>query len=263
MSLDRRLEGRVALVTGAASGNGRAIALRYAREGACVVCADIREDPDTTTREDVGEPTNELASREGGRATFVRCDVTSGADVEAALGVAFELYGRLDVVVANAGINLGVYDLTEEPVEVYERIVAVNQTGVWWTCKEAARRLVSQGEGGRIVVIASVASLVGLPSGVAYNASKGAVLQLVRTLAPQLAGHDITVNAVCPGYVRTAMTRETQTTSALYDRAVAAHPLGRLGEPEDVAGAAFYLASDDARWVTGIALPVDGGYTCV
>ena len=97
----------------------------------------------------------------------------------------------------------------------------------------------------------------------AYNSSKGAVVQLVRTLALQLAPHGITVNAICPGWVRTAMTTDTQNDPALNERALALHPLGRLGEPEDVAGAAFFLASDDAAWVTGIALPVDGGYTCV
>jgi NAD(P)-dependent dehydrogenase (short-subunit alcohol dehydrogenase family) len=108
-----------------------------------------------------------------------------------------------------------------------------------------------------------VASLVGVPAGVAYNSSKGAVLQLVRTLAAQLAPHGITVNAICPGWIRTAMTTDTQHDPERYARVLAAHPLGRLGEPEDVAGAAFFLASDDAAWVTGIALPVDGGYTCV
>ena len=129
----------------------------------------------------------------------------------------------------------------------------------------AGRRQASgrQGEGGRIVVVASVASLVGTPSGVAYNASKGAVLQLVRTLAPQLARHAVTVNAICPGYVRTAMTRETQATPELSERAVAAHPLGRSGSPRTSPAPRTILASDDAGWVTGIALPVDGGYTCV
>ncbi len=260
---DRRLDGKVALVTGAASGNGRAIALRYAREGAAVVCADIREDPDSVGGGGSDARTHDLIERSGGRAAYVRCDVTDGGAVAGAFERVFELYGRLDVVVANAGVNLGVYDLTDEPFEVYERTVAINQTGVWWTCREAARRLIDQAEGGRIVVIASVASLVGSPSGIAYNASKGAVVQLARTLAPQLAAHGITVNAICPGYVRTAMTRETQGTPELLDRAVASHPLGRLGEPEDIAGAAFFLASDDASFVTGIALPVDGGYTCV
>jgi NAD(P)-dependent dehydrogenase (short-subunit alcohol dehydrogenase family) len=248
VSLERRLEGKVALVTGAASGNGLAIAERYAREGALVVGADLVE-PAEGVRP--------------GDALFVRCDVTSGADVEAAVAAAVERFGRLDVVVANAGVNLGVHDLIDEPFEQYLRTVEVNQHGVWWTCREAARHMIGQGGGGRIIAVASIASLVGSPSGVAYNATKGAVLQLVRTLAAQLAPHGITVNAICPGFIRTPMTRETQSDPALLARALAAHPLGRLGEPEDVAGACFFLASDDAAWVTGVALPVDGGYTCV
>lgn len=263
MSAERRLDGAVALVTGAASGNGRAIALRYAREGAAVVCADIREDPDVVGDEVDATPTHELIEHAGGRAIHARCDVTSGDEVVAAYERAFEAFGRLDIAVANAGMNFGVFDLADEPFDVYERTIAVNQTGAWWTCREAARRLVAQGTGGRIVVVASIASLVASPSGVAYNVSKGAVLQLVRTLSAQLAPHGITVNAICPGYVRTAMTRETQATPALLERALAAHPLGRLADPDDIAGAAFFLASADAAFVTGIALPVDGGYTAV
>jgi NAD(P)-dependent dehydrogenase (short-subunit alcohol dehydrogenase family) len=261
---DRRLEDKVALVTGAASGNGRAIALRYAREGAAVLIADLRELPDPRGSEaEKDVPTHALIEREGGRAAFVRCDVTVPDDVRAAVDGAVESFGRLDVAVANAGVNLDIHELVDEPFEQYERVVAVNQHGVWWTCKEAARRLVEQGEGGRIVAIASIAGLLGTPTGVAYNSSKGAVVQLVRTLALQLAPHGITVNAICPGWVRTAMTTETQNDPVLIERALALHPLGRLGEPEDVAGVAFFLASDDAAWVTGVALPVDGGYTCV
>jgi glucose 1-dehydrogenase len=247
VSRERRLEGKVALVTGASSGNGRAIALRYAQEGALVVCADLQEAPD---------------GRLPG-ARFVRCDVTRGDDVRAAIHEAVDAFGRLDIAVANAGVNLGVYDLVDEPFEVYERTVEVNQHGVWWTCREAVRQMVEQGEGGRVIVVASIASFVGSPSGVAYNASKGAVLQIVRTLAAEVAPRGILVNAICPGYVRTAMTTETQADPDLLERALAAHPLGRLGEPEDIAGAAFWLASDDAAWVTGIALTVDGGYTAV
>jgi NAD(P)-dependent dehydrogenase (short-subunit alcohol dehydrogenase family) len=261
---DRRLEGKVALVTGAASGNGRAIALRYAREGAAVVVADVRELPDAAGVEDEkGVSTHALIDRDGGRSAFVRCDVTSGEEVRAAVTAAVESFGRLDIAVANAGINLDVLDLVDEPFEQYERVVGVNQHGVWWTCKEAARRLVEQADGGRIIALASIAGLVGTPTGVAYSSSKGAVVQLVRTLALQLAPHGITVNAICPGWVRTAMTTETRNDPVLLERALAAHPLGRVGEAEDVAGAAFFLASDDAAWVTGIALPVDGGYTCV
>lgn len=246
MSLERRLEGRVALVTGASSGNGLAIARRYAREGASVVCADVQALPEV----DAG-------------LTFVHCDVTKGDDVRDAVRAAVDAFGHLDVAVANAGVNLGVFDLTNEPFDVYERTVEINQHGVWWTCRESVRQMTEQGGGGRVIVVASIASLVGSPSGVAYNASKGAVLQIVRTLAAEVAPAGITVNAICPGYVRTPMTAETQGDPELLARALAAHPLGRLGEPEDVAGAAFWLASDDASWVTGIALPVDGGYTAV
>jgi NAD(P)-dependent dehydrogenase (short-subunit alcohol dehydrogenase family) len=261
---DRRLDGKVALVTGAASGNGRAIAIRYAREGAAVLVADVRELPDPRGAEaDKDLSTHALIEREGGRAAFVRCDVTVADDVRAAVDGAVESFGRLDVTVANAGINLDIHDLVDEPFDQYERVVAVNQHGVWWTCREAARCMVERGEGGRIVAIASIAGLLGTPTGVAYNSSKGAVVQLVRTLALQLAPHGITVNAICPGWVRTAMTTETQHDPVLTERALALHPLGRLGEPEDVAGAAFFLASGDAAWVTGVALPVDGGYTCV
>ena len=263
MSQERRLEGRVALVTGASSGNGRAIALRFAREGAAVVCADVRERPSRRGREGT-TPTHVLVERDGGRAVFASCDVTDGGQVQAAVEACVASFGRLDIAVANAGINPLVSDLlTEERFEVYEQTTAVNQDGVWWTCREAARRLIAQGEGGRIVVIASIAGLLGVPAGVAYNASKGAAVQIARTLATQLAPHGITVNAVCPGYVRTGMLRETQDDPEKLAATIARHPLGRLGEPDDVAGAAYFLASDDAAWITGVALPVDGGYTAV
>jgi NAD(P)-dependent dehydrogenase (short-subunit alcohol dehydrogenase family) len=262
VSLERRLEGRVALVTGAASGVGRAIALRYGREGAAVVCADLREAPDPGGY-DAGAPTHEAIAAEDGLASFVRCDVTDGGAVRAAVAAAVEEFGRLDVAVANAGVSLRVYDLVDEPWEDYERTVQVNQHGVWWTCREAVRQMIAQGEGGRVIVVASVAGLVGSPSGVNYNATKGAAVQMVRTLAAQVARHGITVNAICPGYVRTAMNRVLWEDAPRLERVLAAHPAGRLGEPEDVAGAAFFLASGDAGWVTGVALPVDGGYTAV
>jgi NAD(P)-dependent dehydrogenase (short-subunit alcohol dehydrogenase family) len=264
VSAEKRLEGKVALVTGAASGNGRAIALRFAREGASVVCADVRELPLRKGRDPSPRvPTHELAEREGGRAVFASCDVSDGEQVAGAVQSAVDIFGRLDIAVANAGINPAAFDLVDEPWEHYLRTLDVNQHGVWWTFREAARQMIGQGEGGRLVAIASISGLVGVASGTAYNASKGAVVQLVRTIAAQLAPHDITVNAICPGWVRTALTRETQDDPERLAQSVARHPLGRLGEPEDVAGAAFFLASDDASWITGVALPVDGGYTAV
>ena len=201
----------MALVTGAASGNGRAIALRYAREGAAVLVADLRELPTRGVEAEKDVPTHALIERDGG-VLRSRCDVTAPDEVRAAVDAAVESFGRLDVAVANAGINIDIHDLVDEPFEQYARVVNVNQHGVWWTCKEAARRMVEQGEGGRIVAIASIAGLVGTPTGVAYNSSKGAVVQLVRTLALQLAPHGITVNAICPGWVRTAMTWTRRTT---------------------------------------------------
>jgi NAD(P)-dependent dehydrogenase (short-subunit alcohol dehydrogenase family) len=262
VSAEQRLEGKVALVTGASSGNGRAIALRLAHEGAAVVCADLQPE---ARRGSPGSdrPTHEAIVDLGGRARFALCDVSDGEQVRAAVETATAAFGRLDIAVANAGVNLEIRDIMEERFEVYERVIAINQHGVWWTCKHAARAMVARGAGGRLIAIASVAGLAGLPAGAAYGASKGAVVQIVRTLALQLAPHGITVNAICPGWVRTAMTRETQSDPERLERVVAQHPLGRLGEPEDVAGAAFFLASDDASWVTGVALPVDGGYTAV
>jgi glucose 1-dehydrogenase len=259
---ERRLDGRVALVTGAASGNGRAIALRYAREGAAVVCADLRPEPLADGFDDA-VPTHEAIAAAGGRAVFAVCDVADGAQVEAAVATAVERFGALDVAVANAGISLAINDLPEERFEDYSRTVAVNQHGVWWTCRAAAQAMIAAGRGGRIVTMASIGGLVGIESGVDYNMTKHAVVGLTRTLALQLAKHSITVNAICPGYVRTSMNRPIWDTPERLERCAAKTPLPRLGEVSDVAGAAFFLASDDAAWVTGIALPVDGGYTCV
>jgi NAD(P)-dependent dehydrogenase (short-subunit alcohol dehydrogenase family) len=253
---------RVALITGASSGNGRAIALRLARDGAAVVCADLRPAPLGDGFDD-GPATHEAIAAEGGEATFVRCDVTAGDDVRAAVATAVEAYGRLDVAVANAGISPKAHLLPDEPWEAYERVVAVNQHGVWWTCREAARQMRAQGGGGRLVLMASIAGLVGLESGVHYNASKGAVVQMARTLALQLGPDGITVNAVCPGFVRSAMTRDIWDDPAWVERLRARTPLRQLGEPVDVAGAVAFLCSEDARWITGVALPVDGGWTAV
>ena len=259
MDRDRRLDGRSALITGAMSGLGRAMALRFAREGASVMCVDVRDAPAPET----GPPVHEVIEAEGLLGSFVSCDVSEGEQVRAAVAATVEKFGRLDIAVANAGTGFPARELVEEPFEEYERSIAVNQTGVWWTCREASRQMIAQGDGGRIIVTVSVAGLVAFPWSVAYNASKGGALQIVRTLAAQVAPHDITVNAICPGCVTTEMTSAGHEDPAQYQRTVDLHPMGRLGEPEDIAGAAFFLASDDAAWVTGVALPVDGGYTCV
>ncbi|HET7120851.1 MAG TPA: SDR family NAD(P)-dependent oxidoreductase [Solirubrobacterales bacterium] len=260
-----RLAGRVAVVSGAASGNGRAIALRLAREGAAVVCGDLREEPDPNGA-DSREATHELIAASGGAAAFARWDVSDGEQTSAAFALAFERFGRLDIVVANAGIALeddgeGIGAETEE---TFRKHLDVNLVGTWQTCREAARRLLAQDEGGRIVTMSSIAGLVGLggcPTG--YSSTKGAIVQMTRELASQLAPHGITANVVAPAFIRTAINPDTWSDEEAAARTAAIHPMGRLGETEDVAAAVAFLASDDASWITGVTLPVDGGYTCV
>jgi glucose 1-dehydrogenase len=254
------LEGQVAWVTGSSSGNGRAIAERYAREGAAVLCSDLRPDPDPRGY-DVGPPTHELIMQAGGRALYVNCDVADHVQVEAALAACVAEFGRCDIHVANAGIAPLVHDLVDEEFAAYERVIEVNQHGVWRTCRAAARQMIAQGGGGRIIALSSIAGLAGIDAGADYVMSKHAVMGLVRVLARQVGPHSITVNAINPGYVRTVMNRESLDDPARTALLQSQGSLPRLGEPSDVAGAALFLASDDAAWVTGIALPVDGGYT--
>lgn len=259
---EQRLQGRVALITGSSSGNGRAIALRYAAEGAAIVCADLAPEPVAGGWQDA-TPTDQAIRAAGGRAVFVDCDVTDGEQVTAAVQRAVDEFGSLTIAVANAGISPLAHDLIDESYEDYRQVQAVNQDGVWWTCRESARAMIAAGHGGRIITLASIAGLTGTQTGVHYNMSKGAVIQITRTMAVQLAGDSITVNAICPGYVRTAMTRNLWDDPARLERLQSVTPLPRLGEAEDIAGAAYFLASDDAAWITGVILPVDGGFTAV
>jgi NAD(P)-dependent dehydrogenase (short-subunit alcohol dehydrogenase family) len=249
-------------VTGSSSGNGRAIALRLAREGASVLCSDLRPTPDPRGF-DEGLPTHEAIAAAGGSAAYVGCDVTDAGEIAAAVGHCADRFGRLDVCVANAGVAPLVHDLVELSFEDYARVVEVNQHGVWRTCRAACAQMILQGAGGRVVVISSIGGLVGIEASADYNMTKHAVMGLVRTLCHQVARHRITVNAVNPGYVRTAMCAELFGDPERLALAEARTPLGRLGAPEDVAGAVAFLASDDAAWITGIGLPVDGGYTAV
>lgn len=261
MSLERRLDGKVALVTGSTSGIGRAIALRYAREGARVMCADIRTDPDPAVGDKESRPVLEAIASAGGVGRFTACDVSSESAVKTLVETTVRTFGRLDIAVANAGVSFENSDVVDESLADFERTMAVNQTGAWLTCRESAAQMIEQGDGGRLIVTASVAGLVAFPWSVAYNASKGAAVLIARTLAAKLGRHAITVNAICPGTVTTAMGAASEKDPQR--RWLASYPLGRLGDPDDIAGAAFYLASDDARWVTGIALPVDGGFTAL
>jgi glucose 1-dehydrogenase len=256
-----RLDGKVAVVTGASSGNGRGIALRLAAEGAAVVCADLQPE---SARADVdgGAPTDEAIRAAGGEALAVRCDVADGADVEALFAAALDAFGRVDVVVPNAGISpQPATELPEEDFDVYSRTVRVNQDGTWWTCREACRIMREGGEGGRIVLLASVAAVVGgTGAGAHYCMTKGAVAQLARALAVQMGPYGIRVNAVSPGMIRTPMTAAHLEDPATMEAIRATTPIGEVGGPEDVAAAVTFLASEEASFINGVNLVVDGGY---
>lgn len=259
----RQLDGRVAVVTGSSSGNGRAIARRLAQDGASVVCADLRPDPHSPAFDGEGA-THEVIVAAGGRAVFQCTDVTDGPSVVELYRRAVDEFGRLDIAVANAGISpQPPVHLPEEAYDVFRAVTSVNQEGSWWTAREATRILREQGEGGRIILISSIAGLVGTDSGVHYCMSKGAINQLTRALAAQVASEQITVNAVAPGFVRTAMTEDYLSDPDRRKAVEATHPLGRVGEASDIAGAVSFLAGPDAAWITGVILPVDGGYTAV
>jgi NAD(P)-dependent dehydrogenase (short-subunit alcohol dehydrogenase family) len=250
--MSQRLDGKAALVTGGSSGNGRAIARRFAEEGARVTVADVREEPRLG-----GDPTHEVIERDGGVARFVDCDVTSVAALRAAVDETVAAYGDLDVMVNNAGIDrqMPIVDATEA---AYERLMDVNLKGVYFGCRAAVEAMRASGTGGSIVNMSSIAGIRGLENSSLYCTSKGGVTNLTRQLAVEQGPHGIRVNALNPGFVETAMTLEDgETADGILDRT----PLGRAGQPEEVADAALFLASDESSFVTGHNLVLDGGFT--
>ena len=251
-----RLEGKVALVTGAASGIGAASAKRLAAEGAAVMCADIR-------LEGARETAAALSAAGSNAAAAMALDVASEAEVKAALPRTVEALGRLDAIFNNAGIAGG--DLG------WNETLAVNLTGVYHGLRHGAPFLAERG-GGAIVNTASIAGLVGLTgpaigdeplaAGIgAYIASKHGVNGLTKQYALAFASQGVRVNAVAPGYIETPMTARLRESEAVEQHVQSLHPLGRLGRPEEIAAAVAFLMSDDASFITGVALPVDGGYT--
>ena len=249
-----QLDGKVALVTGGASGIGRATALTFAREGAKLVIADMNEDG--------GQQTVHLITEKGGAAIFAQVDVSSAREVEAMLSTTIEIYGRIDCAHNNAGIGsrprAPLHECTEE---TWDRVLSVNLKGVWLCMKYEIIQMLKQG-GGTIVNTASIMGLVGSWSGtVAYNASKHGVVGLTKTAALEYAQQGIRVNAVCPGYIRTPLIESALTSSPeLEAQIVARHPVGRMGRPEEIAEAVVWLCSDAASFVTGHTMTVDGGY---
>ena len=265
-------DGRVVLVTGAGRGLGRDIARRFALAGASVVASDAARANETLAYEIATEDDLELtlsAIREtGGEGIAVRADVRSEPDVEALLGETVARYGRLDVLVNNAGVYTG-GPVTELREEEWDAALDVNLKGPFLCAKHAARHMSGREGGGRIITISSTSALVGIPNQVSYQASKHGVVGLTRTLALELAPLGVTVNTVCPTVVHTPMLDFLTETGQAYFQEVArlcgastVFPGLDALDPRDVSEAVLWLASDAARYVTGIALPVDGGFTC-
>jgi NAD(P)-dependent dehydrogenase (short-subunit alcohol dehydrogenase family) len=241
------MSGKVALVTGAGSGIGRAIALRFAKEGAKVVVADIVVEG--------GQATVEMIHKAGGEAFFVKVDVSKSAEVAGMVAETVEKYGRLDYAANNAGIDGGMAPTADYPEDSFDRVISINLKGVWLGMKYEIPAMLKQG-GGAIVNTSSVAGLIAVPNLIAYTASKHAVVGMTKATALEYAKMGIRVNAVCPGLIRTPMIEEgAKEVIAAY---TAMEPIGRLGRPEEIAAAVIWLCSDEASYVTGLPMAVDG-----
>lgn len=249
------LEGKIALVTGAGSGIGRASALAFARAGATVVVADVNVEAGRQVAAQIEAMSEETL--------FVPVDVANEIDVAELVRIIVERYGRLDCAHNNAGIEGAVAPLHLYSEESWQRVIAVNLTGTWLCMKYEIQQMLAQGRGA-IVNTSSVAGLIGSKSGIsAYNASKHGVVGLTKTAALEYARQGIRVNAVCPGFIETPMSDRLFTAlgaSHLVAQFAASMPVGRLGSAEEVAEAVVWLCSDAASYVTGVAMPVDGGY---
>jgi NAD(P)-dependent dehydrogenase (short-subunit alcohol dehydrogenase family) len=251
----QRFAGKVALVTGASSGIGRDVAIAFGNEGAKVVVADISSDG--------GQQTVDMISDKGGEATFVQTDVSRASDVEAAVNVALAQLGGLDIAVNNAGIEGTLAPTADYPEDDFDRVIGINLKGVWLGMKYQIPKMIDAG-GGAIVNMASILGLVAFATAGAYTASKHAVVGLTKTAALEYAQSNVRINVVCPGFIETPMVMERGVQAAsnpeTYQQLQAAHPVGRLGRPEEIAEAVTFLCSPAASFITGAALPVDGGY---
>jgi NAD(P)-dependent dehydrogenase (short-subunit alcohol dehydrogenase family) len=244
---------KVAFVTGAANGIGRATALAFAREGANVVVADVSEEGN--------QETSRMIEELGGRALAVRCDVSRAEDVKAALDKALDVFGRLDFAFNNAGVEQPITATSEITEEEWNRIIRINLTGVFLGMKYEIPLMLKQG-GGAIVNTASGAGVKGFAGQAAYAAAKHGVVGLTKSAALDYASQNIRINAVCPGIIATPMMdRFTGGTHEGEQRVITQEPIGRMGKPEEIAATVVWLCSDAAAFVVGHAMVVDGGQT--
>ena len=250
-----RLEGKVALITGGARGMGAAEAKLFSREGAKVVIADVLEDEGRQTEAEINET--------GGDAIFVHLDVTQQSEWDAAVARAIQEFGKLDIVINNAGIAVG-NSIEDTSVETWDRVMDINAKGVFFGTKAAIAQMKAQGTGGSIINISSTSGIIGQNSvNAVYNASKGAVRIFSKSAAIQHAAEGIRVNTIHPGPIETPMTAEGRVNAERIGEYTVAenNPMGRYGKPEEVAYGALYLASDESSYVTGAEIVIDGGFT--
>ena len=243
------------MITGAGSGIGRATALAFAQEGARVVVSDIAVEG--------GQETVRLLKEAGGEAMFVRCDVTQPEEIEALIARTVETYGSLDCAVNNAGIEGVTASTVDYPLEMWNKVLSVNLTAPWLCMKYEIVQMLKQGRGA-IVNMASILGTIAFAETGAYNAAKHGLIGATRTAALEFSRQGIRINAVCPGFIETSMIMERSFIGSdplVYKRVKSSHPIGRLGQPEEIAAAALWLCSDAASFITGAAMIVDGGYT--
>jgi NAD(P)-dependent dehydrogenase (short-subunit alcohol dehydrogenase family) len=242
-----RLENKIAVVTGAASGIGQAIAEKFISEGAKVVFSDVNGD-------------ESLIAKFGEKALFVKCDVSKSEEVENLISKTVEHFGKLDVMVNNAGIG-GLGGILEVTDESWHKTIGINLSGTMFGMRAAAKVMQAKGIKGSIINLSSILGKVGLEGAIDYCAAKGGVVQLTHAGALDLAPHHIRVNAIAPGFIETNMTKNILADKEFNNLVTSSTPLGYVGNVSDIANAALYLASDESNYVTGSVVYVDGGWT--